>query len=222
MSDVLNTLAQPAKWTANLLGGGKIVNEFADPLNLTGINSPSNAMTPEEVEAYNAAQPFLSEYESGTLNPANTALVNQADTNATEAALQGFANAGISNSTARVQTTGTIQHPTGQPLQAGAGSGIDVAKASNTQQILQTDLQNGLAYLGVASGDAQALSSLNLTQNANITDSLGAASEAFGKIYGGAGTTSGVTVAGGSNTGGMNQFATYIEQMADENLSTQQ
>jgi hypothetical protein len=180
--------------------------------------SSTPAMTPQELLAYNAAQPFLQEYQSGKLNPADKALVRQADTNATEAALQSFANAGISDSTARVQTVGTVKH-VGSGVQAGSGSGIDVAKASNTQQILQTDLQNALAYLGVASGDAQALTGVNLTQNANITASLGAASEAFGKIYGGAGTTSGITSEGGSS--GMSQFAKYIEQVADNGLSTQ-
>ena len=175
----------------NLIG-----QKYGDPLNLFGNNGPGTPpTTPQEQQAYDAAQPFLAEYNSGKLDPANKALVQQADTNSTEAALQSFANSGMISSSSRMQTTGVVKPGNAnRGLQAGAGSNIDVAKASNTQQILTTDLNNALAYLGVAAGDAQALTAVNLQQNQNIVDALGAASQAFGKIYGSQpGTTSGLT-----------------------------
>lgn len=200
---------------ANLFGkafGNKTANFLADPLNIFG-SGPSTAMTPQEIAAYNAAQPFLAEYNSGTLNSANQALVNQADTNATESAAQSFANAGMTNSSSAMATIGTVTPGTikgnvATGVQAGAGSGIDLVKASNTQQILQSDLNNALAYLGVASGDAQALSAVNLQANENIAASLQQASKSFGTIAGSPGSTSGFN---------MNAFAQFMEGMTNTN-----
>lgn len=186
------------------LGGGKgpdiTIREALDPggigINKNGLlegkfpgswgsGGGGQGMTPQEQLAYNEAQPYLQEYNSGVLDPANQALVNQGDTNQTAAALQSFANAGMSNSTSQFALTGNVTpgSKTGG-FQAGAGSAIDVQKATETQQILQQDLSNAMAYLGVAAGDANAMTQLNLNQNAEVVSALGAASSAFGDLLG--------------------------------------
>ena len=136
-------------------------------------------MSPEEQLALKSAQPYLDEYQSGQLDPANKAAVNQADTNATSAALQSFANAGILDSTSRFATTGNVKGG-----QAGASSAIDVGKATQTQGILQQDLNIGLDYLGIASGDANAQMALQVAQNQQIASDLQTASQSLGQIYG--------------------------------------
>lgn len=186
----------------NKLTGGKF-----DVLNVYG-HPPPPGMTPQEQEAYNLAQPYLAEYESGKLNANDQALVNQGDTNSTAAALQSFASSGMSASSSQFGVTGKVTKPTATTgFQAGSGSGIDLQKASNTQAILSQDLQNGLAYLGVAAGDAQALTAVNLSENAQVVASLGAASASFGQIFGNQPPVA--QIGGPSDNGGANLTSTY-------------
>lgn len=172
----------------NKLTGGKF-----DFLNVYGHPLPPG-MTPQEQLAYNAAQPYLAEYSSGKLNANDQAEVNLGDTNQTAAALQSFASSGMGASSSQFAQTGKVTKGNASGgMQAGAGSAIDVNKASATQQILTNDLNTGLAYLGVASGDAQALTAVNLQQNSNVVAMLGAASMAFGNILGQTGPSQDLT-----------------------------
>lgn len=181
MSGVLSDLTGTGGLLSKLDPIGKAITDIGgDPLGLYHAKpgTPGPMSSPEQL-ALNSAQPYLAEYQSGQLDPANQAAVNQADTNATSAALQSFANAGILDSTSRFATTGNVKGG-----QAGASSAIDVGKATQTQGILQQDLNIGLDYLGIASGDANAQMALQVAQNQQIASDLQTASQSLGQIYG--------------------------------------
>ncbi|MHB8406308.1 MAG: hypothetical protein ACYDCJ_12890 [Gammaproteobacteria bacterium] len=178
--NIQNTLDPLHLWSGGSTGGNQWVGGA-----LFG-NKSTAGMTPEEQLALSQAEPYLAEYQSGKLDPANQGAVNQADTNATSAALQSFANAGMLNSSSEFATTGQVQKnkagvSTGQ---AGVSSAIDLGKQTQTQAILQQDLNIGLDYLGIASGDASAQMALQVAQNQQIASDLQSASQSFGQIYG--------------------------------------
>ena len=165
MSGVFNT-------TAALFGLGTaaIVN---------ALKPPPTQMSPQEVLAYNQGESYLTQYKSGQLAPADKVAVKQADANSTASILQTMANAGMSSSTTQFALTGYTQDG-----QAGGGSEVDMQKASNTQSVLSSYLQDAIGYLGVASGDAAAMASVNLNQSQQIIGLMGAASQSFGSILG--------------------------------------
>lgn len=155
-------------------------------------SSAQPSQTPAESMAYKAAQPFLQEYNSGVLNPADQAVVNLGDTNSTATTLQNFAQMGMLGSSALGLTTGVVTKggPSGG-MQAGAGSSIDLSKLSNTQKILQSDLQIGMDYLQISSGQAANLAGIQQEQSALLANALGTMAGAAVNIFGPSGGNGG-------------------------------
>lgn len=155
-------------------------------------HSAAPSQTPAEAMAYKAAQPYLAEYNSGALNPADQALVNLGDTNSTATALQNFAQMGMLGSSALGLTTGIVtKGGASGGMQAGAGSSIDLSKLSNTQQILQTDLKIGMDYLQISSGQAADLAGIQQEQSNMLANALGTAAGAAVNIFGPSGGNGG-------------------------------
>lgn len=146
-----------------------------------GSSQPSQ--TPAEAMAYRQAQPFLEEYNSGKLNAPNQAVVNLADTNQTASTLQQFASSGMLGSSQLANLVGTVKKGDASGgMQAGAGSVIDLSKLSLTQQILQTDLNTGMAYLSISSGQAADLAGVQQEQSAALANALGVAANSAAGI----------------------------------------
>lgn len=148
-----------------------------------GGGSSSPSQTPAEAEAYQAAQPFLQEYNSGKLNAPNQAAVNLIDTNQTANTLQQFASSGMLGDSQLANLVGTVKKggATGG-MQAGAGSVIDLSKLSLTQQILQSDLNTGMAYLSISSGQAADLAGVQQEQSSLLANALGSAANSAAGI----------------------------------------
>lgn len=142
----------------------------------------SPAQTPAETMAYKAAQPFLQEYNSGKLTPADQAVANLADTNQTASTLQQFAASGMLGDSQLGNLLGTVKKGDATSgMQAGAGSEVDLSKLTLTQQILQSDLNTGMAYLQISSGQAADLAGVQQEQSQILAQALGkAASSAAG------------------------------------------
>lgn len=146
-------------------------------------SSAAPSQTPAESMAYKAAQPFLQEYNAGVLNPANQATVNLADTNQTASTLQQFAAAGMLGNSALANLVGTVKKGDASGgMQAGAGSVIDLSKLSLTQKVLQTDLDTGMAYLSISSGQAADLAGVQQEQSAALANALGVAANSAAGI----------------------------------------
>lgn len=157
-----------------------------------GGGSSQPSQTPAEAMAAQQAQPFLAEYNSGRLSASDQALVNQANTNQTAVALQSLAGSGMAASSSLGTLVGTVSKPSSTGgFQAGAGSSIDLSKLSLSQQILQSDLQTGMAYLQISSGQAADLAGIQADQSAAMAKSLSVASESLASVLGTAGTQSG-------------------------------
>lgn len=149
-----------------------------------GSSEPSQ--TPAEAMAYQQAQPFLQEYNAGKLNAPNQAAVNLADTNQTASTLQQFASSGMLGSSQLANLVGTVKKGDASGgMQAGAGSVIDLSKLSLTQQILQTDLNTGMAYLSISSGQAADLAGIQQEQSAALANALGKAADSAAGILAG-------------------------------------
>ena len=155
-----------------------------------GGSSSQPSQTPAEAMAYQQAQPFLQEYNSGKLNAPNQAVANLADTNQTASTLQQFANSGMLGDSSLANLVGTVKkgHASGG-MQAGAGSVIDLSKLSLTQQILQTDLNTGMAYLSISSGQAADLAGVQQEQSAALANALGKAADSAAGILSSSGQT---------------------------------
>lgn len=150
-----------------------------------GHHSSSPQKTPAEQRAAALAQPYLAEYKSGKLSPSEQAVANLSDTNATAAALQSFASSGMGASSSLGLTTGVVTKGTAtQAEQAGAGSSIDLSKLNLTNNILQNDLQIGMSYLEISSGQASQLGVVEQQQASLMAGAIGKASENFAQAYG--------------------------------------
>ena len=148
-----------------------------------GGSSSQPSQTPAEAMAYQQAQPFLQEYNAGKLNAPNQAVVNLADTNQTASTLQQFASSGMLGSSSLANLVGTVKKGDASGgMQAGAGSVIDLSKLSLTQQILQTDLNTGMAYLSISSGQAADLAGVQQEQSAALANALGVAANSAAGI----------------------------------------
>ena len=148
-----------------------------------GGHSAQPSQTPAEAMAYQQAQPFLQEYNSGRLNAPNQAVVNLADTNQTASTLQQFASSGMLGSSSLANLVGTVKKGDASGgMQAGAGSVIDLSKLSLTQHILQTDLNTGMAYLSISSGQAADLAGVQQEQSAALANALGVAANSAAGI----------------------------------------
>ncbi|MFP3246919.1 MAG: hypothetical protein RXR20_20565 [Paraburkholderia sp.] len=148
-----------------------------------GSSTPST--TPAEQQASASAQPYLAEYNSGTLNATDQATVNLADTNQTAATLQSFAESGMGASTSLGQAVGTVTKGTSTTgMQAGAGSAVDLSKLSLTNQILNYDLQMGQAYLQISSGQAADLATIQEDQAQATAAAFSKVSQSFAQILG--------------------------------------
>lgn len=148
-----------------------------------GSSSSQPSQTPAEAMAYRQAQPFLQEYNSGKLNAADQATVNLADTNKTASTLQQFASSGMLGDSQLANLVGIVKKggATGG-MQAGAGSEIDLSKLSLTQATLQNDLNVGMAYLQISSGQAADLASVQAEQSAALANALGSAANSAAGI----------------------------------------
>lgn len=162
-----------------------------------GSSQPSQ--TPAEAMAYRQAQPFLQEYNSGTLNPSDQAVVNLGDTNRTATTLQNFAQMGMLGSSALGTTVGVVKKGDASGgMQAGAGSSIDLSKLSDTQQILHADLNTAMGYLEISSGQAADLAGIQQEQSNLLANALGTMAGAAVNIFGpsgGAGDQPGTDIA---------------------------
>lgn len=148
--------------------------------------SSSPATTPAEAQASASAAPYLAEYNSGKLSAADQSTVNLADTNQTGAALQSFAENGMGASTSLGQSVGVVTKGTSQHgMQAGAGSAVDLAKLSMTNQILNYDLQMGQAYMQISSGQAADLASIQTAAAQAQAAAFSKVSQSFMGILGG-------------------------------------
>lgn len=147
-----------------------------------GKGSSTPAQTPAETMAYQAAQPYLQEYNSGKLNAADQAVANIADTNQTASTIQQFASSGMLGDSQLGYLVGTVKKGDASGgMQAGAGSSVDLSKLTLTQQILQSDLNTGMAYLQISSGQAADLAGVQQEQSQELASALGkAASSAAG------------------------------------------
>jgi len=155
-----------------------------------GGSSSQPSQTPAEAMAYQQAQPFLQEYNSGKLNAPNQAVANLADTNQTASTLQQFANSGMLGDSSLANLVGTVKKGNASGgMQAGAGSVIDLSKLSLTQQILQTDLNTGMAYLSISSGQAADLAGVQQEQSAALAQALGKAADSAAGILSSSGQT---------------------------------
>ena len=148
-------------------------------------SSSTPSQTPAESLAYKEAQPYLAQSKSGVLSASDQATANLADTNQTAVALQDFSNGGMSSSSSAGASVGTVTKGTSSGgMQAGAGSSVDLNKLSLTQTILQSDLQTGMAYLAISSGQASDLASIQQAESAQLAQSLGQVSSSFASILG--------------------------------------
>lgn len=163
-------------------------------------SSSSPSRTPAEAEAYQAAQPYLNEYNSGKLNAADQATANLADTNQTAGILQSFASSGMSGSSALASLVGNVtKGNASEGMQAGAGSTVDLNKLTLTQQILQSDLNTGMAYMQISAGQAADLAGAQQEQSQMLADAFGKAAGGFASIMGSGGAGEGA--AGGATAG---------------------
>lgn len=151
-------------------------------------SSSTPSQTPAEAEAYQAAQPYLDEYNSGKLNKADQASANLADTNQTAGTLQSFASSGMLGSSALASLVGKVTKGNARHgMQAGAGSTIDLNKLTLTQQILQNDLTTGMAYMQISAGQAADLAGVQQEQAQVLADAFGKAAGGFASIMGSGG-----------------------------------
>lgn len=148
-----------------------------------GGGGPSPSTTPAEAQANADAAPYLAQFNSGQLTSADQATVQTGDLNATGEDLQQLANAGMLGSSAQGALLGTVSGPEGNtPMQAGAGSLVDLNKLSDTQGLLNDYENIGLQYQQEAAGQASDLGSAQAALQQQEDEDLANAGSSIGSL----------------------------------------
>lgn len=194
VSKATGVLDPATKAFQTIVGGGSAksaAGQFFDPLGITGHN-PSGLLAPNTTGAdrekalasylQKEAAPLIKAGESGKLTKDQQATVDAFRRGATAQSRLQLAKMGLSESTTAVE----------------AANQIDATAREVTNNFLQTDLQQGLAYLGAAEGDTAQFVMAQTAANEAMGQAFGSMSSAIGSILGSGANTSTTTPPAGT------------------------